>query len=400
MKLLKLLKEEKNNVISFIMTPIIGILLVSFVYSKVFVENIPFGVVDLDNSSLSRSIVQQLKNHPGLKVNYYTDSQAELENAIKKKQVNGGIIIPEDFSKNLSLKKAPNALILVDGTNMIIGGNALGYSSAVLGTLSAGIQLNVLQGNNLLPYIAKSTLGTFSYVERTLYDPQSSYIRNLAYTVVPFSIQMVFLTQFIMPLLIEKKKVFSSIKLRSKEGIENIFNILGRILLISIVSIISSFTALGIIGKMYRLPLRGDIVIYIVLMSLFFINLTAVGLVFSSFINNNVYFFQFYLMSNLVMIMTCGVTYPEYMMPGRFSQVVRALWPFIHVAIPLKYLNLKGVGWEVILPYINSGLKYTLFWLPIGLVLYSVSVIRNKKGKLIDINENDNDVDNEVNIAV
>lgn len=90
MKFLRLLNEEKKNIISFFAAPIIGILLVSFVYSKVFVENIPFGVVDLDNSSLSRNIVQQLKNHPGLKISYYTDSEVELENAIKKKQVNGG----------------------------------------------------------------------------------------------------------------------------------------------------------------------------------------------------------------------------------------------------------------------------------------------------------------------
>lgn len=393
MKFSRLLKEEKQNIISFILGPIIGILLVSFVYSKVFVENIPFGVVDLDNSSLSRSIIQQLKNHPGLKVNYYTDSEAELENAIKKKQVNGGIVIPEDFSKNLSLKKSPNALILVDGTNMLIGGNALGYSSAVLGTLSAGIQLNVLQGNNLLPATAKSVLGTFSYVERTLYDPQSSYIRNLAYTVVPFSIQMTFLTQFLVPLLIEKKKALSTIKIRSKEGMKNICNILARILLISTIAIISSFIALCIIGKKYSLPLRGDILIYVVLMCLFLINLTAVGLVFSSFINNNVYFFQFYLMSNLVIMMSCGVTYPEYMMPTGFYQIVKAIWPFIHVAIPLKYLNLKGVGWDVIFPYINSGLKYTLFWLPVGLVLYSASIIRNKNGNLLN---NKHDFDSEV----
>lgn len=400
MRFLRLLNEEKKNIISFFAAPIIGILLVSFVYSKVFVENIPFGVVDRDNSSLSRNIVQQLKNHPGLKVNYYTDSEVELENAVKKKQVNGGVVIPEDFSKNLSLKKSPNVLILVDGTNMLIGGNALGYSSAVLGTLNAGIQLNVLQGNNLQPSVAKNTLATFSYVERTLYDPQSSYIRNLAYTVVPFSIQMTFLTQFLVPLLIKRKEKFSAIKILSKEGIKAVCDILARIALISTVSIISSFTALCIIGKKYSLPLRGDILIYIVLMYLFLINLTAVSLFFASFINNEIYFFQFYLMTNLVMIMTCGVTYPEYMMPGRFPQIVRAIWPFIHVAIPLKFLNLKGVGWEVILPYINSSLKYTLFWMPVGLILYCISIIlrKNKSNKLQDNSKNT--IDEEVPVAL
>lgn len=55
----------------------------------------------------------------------------------------------------------------------------------------------------------------------------------------------------------------------------------------------------------------------------------------------------------------------------------------MNVALPLKFINLKGVGWDAILPYIKTGIMYAVEWFLIGIVLYSariaLSKYRNKK---------------------
>jgi len=384
------LKQETKNIFKLILTPIIGTLLVAYIFGhNAFIENIPFGIVDNDNSTLSRSVIQQLQLQPGLNVNYYLDSESELEEAIKDKKVNGGIVIPEHFGKDVSAMKSPSALILADGTNMVLGGNALGYASAVLGTLNAGVQINVFQGRGMLPPVATQTISNFSYVNRVLYDPQSSYLRNLIYIIIPFTAQMAFVTSFLVPLLLEKKKEFACIKMRSKEGVGSILNLIGRIFLISTVTVISTFIALCIVRKLYGIPLRGEVLIYIAIMYLFLISLTAIGLVISSIVNNLGYFLLFFNTINQILIMTCGVTYPEYMMPDGFAQAVKFIWPFRSAAIPLKFLNLKGVGWDVIFPYIKDGLLYTAFWLPVGIILYSAKIAftKNRNKKSLDIKE-------------
>jgi ABC-2 type transport system permease protein len=43
----------------------------------------------------------------------------------------------------------------------------------------------------------------------------------------------------------------------------------------------------------------------------------------------------------------------------------------MNVGLQLKCLNLKGIGWDVILPYIKNGIFYALIWFPIGIGLYS-----------------------------
>lgn len=77
-------------------------------------------------------------------------------------------------------------------------------------------------------------------------------------------------------------------------------------------------------------------------------------------------------------MLTSGVPWPEYMMPKPLVMAVQNLWPFMDVALPLKYLNLKGIRWNIIFPYIKNELYYTLFWLPVGILSYSASIIFKK----------------------
>lgn len=374
MKLPKLISKDKKYILQFSILPIFSILLIAFIYSKVYIQNITFGVVDHDNTTLSRTIVQQLNTHPGINVNYYTDSEDQLAEAIKKRIVNGGIVIPKGFYQDTLQRKSPSVALIIDGTNTVVGGNLSGYCSTVLSNVNAQLQLGILEGNKLPPNSAMQAVTSFSFGERVLYDSQMGYLRYLGYMFVPLTVQMIFLTNFLIPTLIEERKKFYSVSIRSKEGLQQILTLLARILLLISLLIITSFLGLCVVGKLYNLPLRGSILLYAVLMFILLINLTAMGFVFASFVDNQIYFIMFLGMVNLVIIQTSLVPWPAYMIPAGSIRVVKSVWPFIHAALPLKYLNLKGAGWSVLLPYIKEGLLYTLFWLPTGIGLYSARI--------------------------
>ena len=377
-RFLAILKEESSRLIAVIIAPLFTLFLLSYVWSNVYVENIPFGIVDLDNSSLSRTVTEQLSNCPSLKVNHFFDSESELQQAIKDKIVHGGIVIPQNFSTDVSMKKSPKAQVIVDGTNMLIGGNALSGAATVLGTLSAGTELKMLQGNGMYPSVAKTAIGTFSYVQRILYDPQGSYIRNMAYTLPPLIIQMSFLCEFFIPLLIKKREEFVEMKICSKEFVSSVLDILTRIVLFSIVAIIGTFVGLCLIKKYFSLPMRGEIWIYVVLMMAFFSNLIGFGLVFSAMVKKMDYFIFVYSVCSTPFMLTSGVAYPFYMMPDSLAFWIKFISPLAQVATPLKILNLKGIGWDIILPYFKECIGYSLFWIPIGLILYAASIIYKK----------------------
>lgn len=389
--LFKILKEERSSLLKTIILTIVATLIFGYAMSNPYIEHLPFGVVDRDNSHLSRTIVQQLKISPGLNVNYYANSDTELEKAIRDRRVNGGIIIPKHFEKDVSMAKSPSVLVLIDGTDLPILGNVLAYASQVLGTINAGAQISVLQGNGMVPYLSNQAVLNFSYAERVLYEPQSSYLRYLIFTLIPLVNQGFFVPVLLVPALMKKKEQFAHIKMRSKEGVKAILGLIGRVLLYSTICIMVIFTCLCIVDKLFCVPLRGDILIYIVLMSLFFINLTAMGLVFASVMDNLGHFILFFNLINIVIFLTCGVVMPDYLLPRGMPQALNILWPFRHMTVALKMLNLKGLGWNLMLPYLKNELNFGAFWIPVGLAMYSAKIafMKHKNSKLLqeDINK-------------
>ena len=358
MRILRFIARDKKSIISLSLIHIITVVFVCSIFSKIYIENIPFGIVDMDNSSLSRTIIQQLKNSPGLNINYYADSEAELEKAIKEKRVSGGIVIPKDFNKDAVKMKSPSVALIIDETNMVVGSNIYAYGSTVIGTVNAGFQLKVFEGKNMLPDTAKKTITSFSYGERILYETQLCYMRYLIYTLIPYLIQGTFLMTFLVPALIKNRKKLNLVNIRSKEGLRNILVLFARILMMIAVTVLASFIGLCILGKYFNLPLRGNILEYFALMFIFLLNITAMGFVFAAFLDNMIYFVQFFSMINILTFLTSGVPFPEYMMPEGLSRIIKSLWPFMNVALQFKCLNLKGIGWDNILPNIKNGILY------------------------------------------
>ena len=92
-------------------------------------------------------------------------------------------------------------------------------------------------------------------------------------------------------------------------------------------------------------------------------------------------------------MLTSGVAYPFYMMPEGVVTFIKLISPLAQVSVPLKILNLKGVGWDIILPYFKESVGYSLLWIPIGLILYIISVARTKyklaKSSLVNLDSSD-----------
>ena len=156
-------KEEKNTVIGLFISVLAGMLLITTIWKNDYTENIPFGILDEDRSSLSQSIVKQFGINPTLDIVYYADSEQDLKQAILDKKIEAGVMIPGNFSRDMSLKKSPQAVIFADCSNIITGGGAVGAASSVLGTMSAGMQLKMLEGNNFYPSAAQKYVTYHGY---------------------------------------------------------------------------------------------------------------------------------------------------------------------------------------------------------------------------------------------
>lgn len=387
----KVRRVTLKNMFLLTLGPILMTFILCSVFSKIFVEEIPMGILDMDNSSTSRTVVKQFVESPKLKVVYYAQSEAELNEAVKTNKIRVGLIIPRDFGKDANTMKAPKTMLLIDETNIVIGNNALSYGSEILNTVNAGIQLKVLEANGAVPYAAQKSVSSLSFTERILYDPQLCYMRYLIYGLIGIVIQQVYIGA-VSPMLIEEKLNMMNMKLRSKKGFRKLAKIFVKVLVFGFLAAIGTSGSLYVAGKYFDLPLRGNLLGYFSILAVFLLDLTAVAFVFSFVFDAIDQCVRFSMFLSVPTFLTAGYVWPEYMMPPHFYSIMEKLWPLVYFINPLKTMNLKGTDFGVILPYIKGGIYYALFWLPIGIALYMFKIAGVKiiKRKLLKPKESTN----------
>lgn len=381
-----IIKKDLRSIIRLTAVPILAVLVLSYLFSGIYVQNINYGIVNLDHSSLSRKIVQGLENNPGLNVCYYADSAEELQQAIYAKKISAGIIIPNDYAHDIKEKRTTKAVVVADMTNLMIGNNAVGYSSAVLGTFNSGYQLRVLEGKGILPGVATKIMGNFSLVDRTLYDPQLSYLTYMIYVVIPLLLQIFYLNQYLIPILIEEKEILSRGRITWNKILRRLKLLMPRLLVIWVTTCSATIVALLLARIEFNLPVRGNLLAHFVLIMLFLISLSIMALALIAFLNSNNfhYYIEFFFIIYVLFILTSGCTWPVYMMPKGFMFVVRLLWPYCYVALPFKNLHLKGIGWQVLMPDLIHLIVFCIVWLTIVVVLNGYLIWKKNKKYMLN----------------
>lgn len=155
--------------------PILGMLLFYGIYSTQVVKNIPTAIVDLDHSSDSRKVVSDLAGVDYLKIVSYPDSYQELEKMVQSGQVVVGVVIPENYGRDLGSKKGARILAIIDGSNTIYATNA---NNAVLGvsrTINAQAGIKTLIAGGLTTNEATDAFQRIEFEQEPWFNPTLNY---------------------------------------------------------------------------------------------------------------------------------------------------------------------------------------------------------------------------------
>lgn len=121
--------------------PLLAVALMWWVFSAGLPRHLPVGVVDADQSSLSRQLVRMLDATPGLRVTQHHANHAEAERALRNVQVYAVITVPRDFARTVKEGRATQVTLLHNAQLGTHSGVLQRDVRAVVGTLSAGIEM-------------------------------------------------------------------------------------------------------------------------------------------------------------------------------------------------------------------------------------------------------------------
>lgn len=342
-------------------------------------KKIPVGVVDLDQSSLSRQAIRMADAAEQIEIVRVFDNVDEAEKAFAEKEIEGFLQIP--YAMESEIRKGNNVTlgIYAPGTYVMIYSNvATGFATSV-GTLGAEIKIKRLAAKGYSVLQASAIRDALPLQFKNMYNGIGGY----ASYVVPGVLILVLQQTLIIGICIlggpRRSRRFKS--LRGMNHFENeplLIRYFGR----SLSYILHYFLFFAfyhlVIYSLFDFPRRGEIFSMLVFIACFLGASVNLGMLISQLFRRRETGMQILLYCSIPFLFLSGFSWPRESMP-EWIQAVSCLIPSTF-AIP-AWLSIEQMGAsiaEVAKPLI-SLFSLSLFYLILALAVAKIN--ENREGK-------------------
>ncbi|WP_296245713.1 MULTISPECIES: ABC transporter permease [unclassified Psychrobacter] len=165
--------------------PLATVLLIWWIFSHIQITDLPIGVMDKDGGPVANTAVRYLEANPNLTVKQLYHSPAAVEAALLQRDVYAVVIIPENFSRNISSSKPAPIVLQVNAQYGTHSGIIQTSVQSVIGTLSAGVEIQRLVKKGMAPSQAAIAYSPIGIQRISLFNAATDYQQFLASTVIP-----------------------------------------------------------------------------------------------------------------------------------------------------------------------------------------------------------------------
>lgn len=121
-----------------IVLPLFCIFFMSTIFGNGQMENIPVGIVDLDETATSRTIIRNVEAVPTFRVTRHYANQEEALEATRRKEIYGYLVIPNRFEAEMMNNSGPTLSYYYHYALLSVGSEVLGAFETVLEPIALG----------------------------------------------------------------------------------------------------------------------------------------------------------------------------------------------------------------------------------------------------------------------
>ncbi len=323
-----------------IMTGIPVIQLLMFGYAiQTEVRHIPTVVLDESRTPASREIIAAFQNTGNFDLVAHVDGRPALDRAIARGDAQAGIVVPEDYPRDLARGRTATVQVVVDASDPLSSQSALAAAGAVAQVRNLQI-LGAAAGRGTRPLEVRV---------RPRYNPG---LRSPNYIVpglvgVILTITMVLITA----MAIVRERERGTLEQLIVTPIRKTDLMLGKIAPYVGVGLVQ-MTLVLLLGRfVFDVPLTGSVPLLYLVALLFIVASLALGMFVSTLVRNQQQAMQASFFFVLPNILLSGFMFPRAAMPLVFQWLGLAL-PLTHFLKVLRGILLKGVGVAALWPEI------------------------------------------------
>ena len=190
---LRILKGNPIYAFCMVVFPVMTMLFFTTMLDEGMPKDLPIGVVDLDDSSMSRGLVRNLDAMQSSRVAYHFSNITEARNAMQENKIYAYLYIPKGTMEKLLAGRRPKISYYYTMTCMTAGSMAM-KDLKTLGSLgSAAVGQATLRAKGATPGQIKAALQPVTIDAHQIANPEGSYNYSLTTVFVP-GIMMLFMS--------------------------------------------------------------------------------------------------------------------------------------------------------------------------------------------------------------
>lgn len=343
--------RDRGTLFIILLVPLIQLVLFAYAI-RTDVKHIPLVVADQSLDQASRSYIEDLVQSGYFDIAGTVADQAAVIRSIDQGKARLGLVIPGGFSKEVDQHGA-SVLFIVDGSDPFTTQSAYNSASLIAQDHSVQLVLKNLSRSGLAS--SDSSLIPLTAHIRILYNPDLIDL----WFFVPGMIAMLLQTQAIIltALAVVREREVGTIEQVLVTPIRPVELMLGKTLPYLTLAFINLLTIAGMGTLGFKVPFRGDFLLFFWLVLLYIISGLGLGLLISSISQNQQQAQQLSMMSMLLGLIISGFVFPHYSMP-LFLRWVSYIFP-LTAFIPIsRGIFMKGIG----LPFLANQVLFLIFY--------------------------------------
>ena len=362
--------RSKLRLVMLILMPLFMMVVVGFIFpSGSSISDTPIALANMDNGSMGTSFITQLNamnNKTGMMELSTAKDYDDIKNMLQNNEINGGIIISENFSSNLLAGKQGYITVVIDQSNPQMSLTIQGVLSKTIESM--GEQMAIHQLNikyNVSTTQATSMVKPYTVQSQGIVAGEPNYFQFVAPGIIAMVVMMALMTG--LPHAISYEKDIGTLDGMLAAPINRLSIILGKVMAQTIRGMIQGFIILILAVVLFGVVIEGNILLVIFLIILTVFSFVGLGILITSFTENEETATMVMMTLMFPMMFLSGVFFPLQQMPW-YMQGIAHFLPLTYATTALRKVMVLGadipaVGTEILI-LVGFGIVLLLIAVP------------------------------------
>ena len=376
--------RNKLGLIMLILMPLFMMVMVGYIYpSNNSVSNIPIALANQDvgygNSTIASqaftAVLQQINNRTGMMVLTNASSIDDIKSMVQKGEVDGGIIIPSNFTASIISGEQGTLIIVTDQSNPQISATIQAVLTGVfeqMGTMQAQQNIQELNpavnASNSLAIVKPYNVQTEGAV-----SGHSSYFDFIAPGIMAMTVMMSVMTG--LPAAISQEKEVGTLDGMMVAPINRLSIILGKTLAQTARGLIQGVIILVLAVGLFGVTVQGSILLVFGLLLLGVFSFVGLGVVITSFAKDQETAMMIMMTLMFPMMFLSGVFFPIQQMPW-FMQDISKVLPLTYASTARRKVMVLGADISAITTELAVMIVFGIVMIGIAVPIFKKAMTR------------------------